>query len=120
MIDVVNNNKNNLKIGFIGAGIVGISLALALNRSGYYVASIFSRSANSSKTFAQLISGCNVFESYDEVSINSDIVFITTPDDSIQNVVSQTNWRSEQLVVHCSGASSLDVLDKARKQGADV
>jgi len=114
------NNKNQLKIGFIGAGIVGISLGLALKKSGYHVGSIFSRSTNSSKMFARLISGCNIFESYDEVATNSDIVFITIPDDSIKNVASNTNWKSEQLVVHCSGASSLDVLDHPRKQGAHV
>ena len=114
------NNKNQIRIGFIGAGIVGISLALALRKSDYNVRSIFSRRKKSSETFARLISGCHVVESYDEVSAKSDIVFITTSDDSIQAVASKTNWRSKQLVVHCSGASTLDVLEEARIQGAYV
>ena len=100
------NNKNQIRIGFIGAGIVGISLALALRKSDYNVRYIFSRRKKSSETFARLISGCHVVESYDEVSAKSDIVFITTSDDSIQAVASKTNWRSKQLVVHCSGAST--------------
>ena len=114
------NNKNQLRIGFIGAGNVGVSLALAFSKSGYRVESIFSRRKKSSEVFARLISGCNVVESYDEVSIKSDIVFITTSDDSIQDVTAKTYWRSKQLVVHCSGASSLDVLEQARKQGAHI
>ena len=95
-------------------------MALALRKSDYNVRSIFSRRKKSSETFARLISGCHVVESYDEVSAKSDIVFITTSDDSIQAVASKTNWRSKQLVVHCSGASTLDVLEEARIQGAYV
>ena len=113
------NNKNH-RIGFIGAGVVGTSLALALNQFGYNVGFIFSRSIKSSEIFAKLIPGCNVVLSCDAISEVSDIVFITTPDDEIQNVASNTKWRSKQLVVHCSGASSLDILDHPKKQGAQV
>ncbi len=113
------NNKNH-RIGFIGAGVVGTSLALALNQFGYNVGFIFSRSIKSSEIFAKLIPGCNVVLSCDAISEVSDVVFITTPDDEIQNVASNTKWRSKQLVVHCSGASSLDILDHPKKQGAQV
>jgi predicted short-subunit dehydrogenase-like oxidoreductase (DUF2520 family) len=49
-----------------------------------------------------------------------DLVFITTPDDTIARVAQTVRWRSGSSVVHCSGADSTDILDPARLAGASV
>ncbi|MFA4836951.1 MAG: Rossmann-like and DUF2520 domain-containing protein, partial [Dehalococcoidia bacterium] len=50
----------------------------------------------------------------------ADIVFVTTPDDDIPEVVSEVTWHYGQSVIHCSGVDSLDVLEKAKADGAQV
>jgi predicted short-subunit dehydrogenase-like oxidoreductase (DUF2520 family) len=108
------------KIGFIGAGTVGNALAVGLSGRGYPVVSVSSRSLSSAEGLARLIKGCHAFPSNQEAADNADLIFITTPDDSISSVVSRLEWHRDQSVVHCSGADSADILEPARKQGAQV
>jgi len=46
-----------------------------------------------------------------------ELVFISTPDDAIGQVASGLTWRAGQGVVHCSGATSLDVFAEPIAQG---
>lgn len=107
-------------LGFIGAGTVGKALAQRLAEVGYPVVAVASRSAASARELGTRAHGARVFGSAQEVADRSDVVFITTPDSAIGTVVEAVRWRSGQLVVHCSGADSLDVLEPARQAGALV
>ncbi len=109
-----------LKLGFIGAGTVGTALAIRLNDRGYQVVAVSSRSQSSAKKLAQAINGCRAFNSNQAVADVADLVFITTPDGAIAQVASEVKWHAEQNVVHCSGADSTDILEPARKSGAQV
>jgi predicted short-subunit dehydrogenase-like oxidoreductase (DUF2520 family) len=109
-----------LKVGFIGAGTVGTALAVLLSRRDYQVTGVSSRSRASAESLASAVAGCRVLDSPQEVANIARLVFITTPDDAIAEVVSQVRWRSGQGVVHCSGADSTDILEPARKSGAMV
>ena len=113
-----NRLTRDSRIGFIGAGLVGNSLAVALARRGYRVVAAASRSHSSARALAASVPGCTAYASADEASRASDVVFITVPDDAIAAVVAGMPWRRGQGVVHCSGAASLDVLDPAVRQGA--
>ena len=104
-----------LTIGFIGAGRLAQVLAPALHQTGYVISSISSRSSSSAKMLCEKIPGSRVSS---VENINSDFIFITTPDSAISEVVSRVHWNSGQYAVHCSGASSLEKLDYARKMGA--
>ncbi len=106
------------KLGFIGAGTVGIALASRLSMKGYPVVSVFSRSPESMKKMTSRIPGCRAAAVYQEVADSSDIVFITTPDGAIGDVVSRIDWSEGKSVIHCSGADSTDVLTPARDAGA--
>ena len=108
-----------LKLGFIGAGTVGTALAVRLNRKGYQVVAVSSRSQTSATKLADAISGCRAYNNQD-VADASELVFITTPDDAITSVVSQIQWHAGQSVVHCSGADSTDTLEPAKKSGVQV
>jgi len=66
------------------------------------------------------VDGCQVLNSGQGVADVADLVFITTPDDIIASVASQIQWHKGQSVVHCSGAASTDILEPARKLGAQV
>jgi len=109
-----------VKLGFIGAGTVGTALAIRLSSKGYEVIAVSSRSQTSARNLAQAISNCHASNNNQEVADAAELVFVTTPDDSIAPVVSQIQWHTGQSVVHCSGADSTDILEPARKSGAHV
>jgi predicted short-subunit dehydrogenase-like oxidoreductase (DUF2520 family) len=109
-----------LKLGFIGAGTVGTALAVLLSSKDYQVAGVSSRSRTSAENLAKAVDGCRVLDNNQDVADKADLVFITTPDDTIATVASQVNWHHGQSVVHCSGADSTAILEPARKSGARV
>ena len=106
------------QIGFIGAGNVGGSLAVAMSNAGYPVTAVGSRTFASAQTFAGRISDCKAYENIQEVADRADFVFISTSDDAIKIVCDQVSWREGQGVAHCSGAASVDLLQPAVDQGA--
>jgi len=109
-----------LKLGFIGTGTIGSALAFKLSSQGYPVVAVSSRHHTSARKLAQAINGCSAATDNQEVADNAEFVFITTPDDVIASAASQTRWHQGQHVVHCSGADSTDILEPARKAGANV
>ena len=102
--------NDQISIGIVGAGAVGGALAISLNSAGYHVVSVASRSIESSMRLADNIQSLTSVPSIQEVADTTDFVFITTPDNVIQTVASETKWKPSQGVVHCSGVSSLDIL----------
>ena len=122
------------RLGFIGAGIVGTALARSLLRAGYSVAAIASRSADRCVALAKQIPGAHAASTPQEVADAADLVLLTVPDDSIEPLCGSITWASANAIeppagsitrasaraVHCSGATSLDVLEHASAQGAAV
>ena len=108
------------KLGFIGAGTVGTALAIRLSERGYPVVAVSSRSQASADKLAQAITGSRAVESSQAVADSAELVFITTPDDSIPKVAAELKWHLGQSVVHCSGVTSTDALESAKQQGAMV
>ena len=113
-------DNRSWRIGFIGAGILGSGLALALHRKGYDVLAVSSRTRQSAAALAGSLPGCQALESPQDVADATDLVFITTPDAAITPVAASVRWRSGQKVVHCCGASGRDLLQPAADQGAET
>ena len=109
---------DNLSIGFIGAGVLGGGLSLALAAKGHQVVAVSSRTFSSAEALAARITGCQPKADPQEVADRCRLVFITTPDEAIASVASQIQWRPAQGVVHCSGALPLECLGSAAQQGA--
>jgi len=109
-----------LKLGFIGAGTVGTALAVRLSSKGYPVVAVSSRSQTSARNLASEITGCQAVSGNQHVAEAAELIFITTPDDAIPSVAAEIQWHSGQNVVHCSGADSTDILEPAKKSGANV
>ena len=109
-----------MKAGFIGAGTVGTALAIRLGERGYQIVAVASRSYSSAKKLADSIPGCRAVEGNQEVADAVELVFITTPDDAVGPVTAGIQWQAGQNVVHCSGADSTDILEPARKLGANT
>ena len=109
---------HNPTVGFIGAGTVGTALALCLARAQYRVVGVWSRGSASVRRFVARVAGAQACPDAQAVADTSDLVFITVPDDAIAQAASAVHWRSGQMVVHCSGALSLNVLEPAARAGA--
>jgi len=114
-----NNRRQDMRIGFIGAGRLATGLALALIRHGVPVAAVASRSASSATRFAHRIPGCRQMQP-PELAASCGLVFVTVPDDAIASVAEALPWRDGMSVVHCSGATELAALQSAAEAGAHI
>ncbi len=116
--EVVVLKQNLPRIGFIGAGTVATTLACALHGKGYPVVAVASRTYSSSQKIAVLVQGCHPYQNKQHVVDNSDLIFITTPDDVISQVAGELTLQSGKYIVHCSGADTSALLQKASCDGA--
>ncbi|NLY27526.1 MAG: DUF2520 domain-containing protein [Alcaligenaceae bacterium] len=110
---------DHLNIGFIGAGRLGKTLARLCSNRGLRVGAIASRNADHARELAALINDCSSL-SAQQVADACDLIFITTPDQAIQTTADAITWRPGSLVVHCSGATEVEVLHKAATDGAFI
>ena len=119
----METQRNHLRLGFVGAGVVGRSLAMLLSQRGYSVVSVTSQSVKSAEALAGSVPHCRAGTIHD-VQKTSDLIFLTVPDDQIEFVAArlaqEAPWRPGQAVVHCSGALSLDPLRALSERGVAV
>ena len=108
------------RVGVIGAGRLGSSLAIALSRLGYNVTAASTRRASHRSWLATQLPQAALSGDPQEVAADADVVFVTTSDGVIEQVCQAVNWRSDHAVVHCSGALPVDSLLHASKSGAAI
>ena len=110
----------DVTIGFVGAGVLGSGLALALSAAGWRVTAMASRTYSSAERAAGMIDGCTALPSAQQVADACGLVFITTPDSVIAEVSREVSWKPDQGVAHCCGAASFDLLEAPANAGAAV
>lgn len=112
------------RLGFIGAGRLARCLAAGFARAGYPVAAVASRSTDSARRLADTLPQCRAVSDAQAVVDASELVFLAVPDDSIGTIANKLRFDTPHersvALVHCSGATSVDVLAPARAQGALV
>lgn len=115
----MHGDSPSLRVGVVGAGRVGPSLASALRANGHEICGIVARSASGQERVAAMLPGVPVM-SESELIAESEVVILTVPDAEIETVVKgcAENWRAGQLVMHVSGLAGLDTLREAEKAGA--
>lgn len=113
--------KNSFAI--IGAGKVGALFAANLHQCGYKLVGVASRTPASAAALAERFAvpwSVNPAE----ITKQAEVVFITTSDRYIGNVVCQVarngGWCKDQYVYHASGAFAADALAVAKEQGAFI
>ena len=108
-----------MKIAFVGAGVVGTSLAFLLSQNGINISGFLSRNLESAKKSAEFTQS-SVFSSYQEIITNSDVIIISTNDNSIPEVVNNLSQYKEILkektFAHLSGALNLEVLNPLKDE----
>ncbi|MCI5893239.1 MAG: DUF2520 domain-containing protein [Clostridiales bacterium] len=108
--------NNKTRISFIGAGRVGTSFGKYLSNSGFKVIGYYSKSQSSAYESAEFIgSGCTAFDNIKDLAALSNIVFITTNDDSIKAVCTELCCLDKEVLngkvfCHTSGSLSSEIL----------
>jgi predicted short-subunit dehydrogenase-like oxidoreductase (DUF2520 family) len=107
-------------VGFVGAGRLGASLAVAMERAGYNVIAVHRRSVEAAKRLAARLEQAIPTSRPQDVADAANIVFVTAPDTAIREAAGAIDWKPGQAAVHCSGAMPVSLLEKAQGQGAAV
>ena len=110
-------------VSIVGPGNLGSALALNLSRAGYGIQFLVARSGKKvspgTSKLARSVKARVV--SMGATPLDSDLVWITVPDDAIAEVATQLasaqEWRGK-TVFHSSGALASDVLSPLREKGA--
>jgi predicted short-subunit dehydrogenase-like oxidoreductase (DUF2520 family) len=115
-------------ISIIGAGRLGTALAVALASKGYSIEAVVARRLRHARRAAALVSSePRAFTSAQlDLLPSSDLFFITTPDDAIEQTARRllaastpltSGKRGRAVVLHTSGALSSNVLNCLREAG---
>jgi len=111
------------KMGIIGSGVVGTAVGVVLNTKGYEITGVHDIKSESTRQLVERI-GCTAYLAPQDVARSADILFITTSDSMIQEVVDKLAdsqaFHQGQVIVHMSGAQSSEILDRAKEFGAHV
>lgn len=108
-----------MDIGIVGAGKAGCSIGRYLKEHGISVAGYFSKTRESVDE-AATFTNTRAFRSLRELLAACDIIFITTPDDVVQQVWSCIAGESihGKIICHFSGSLSSVVFSGRRETGA--
>lgn len=108
----------------VGCGRVGCALAGQMQRAGYRLAGLASKSLSSARAAAEQL-GTDIFSDKPwEVTKHADVVFITTPDGQIENAASviadNQGVKKNAVVLHCSGSQPSTILSVLKQYEVSI
>lgn len=115
-------DRRHERVGVIGAGRLGTAVAWHCHRLGFRIAGVADKRPKQAWVVYSLLKLPYERMRPVEVASGSDVLFITTPDSSIEPEF-QSVRRSlvpGAIVVHCAGAMGVDAFKGAVEQGLDV
>jgi len=108
------------KIGIIGAGKVGMTFGMSLQKRGYRLVGVCCQNEESNYQASKVMDAPVLPP--EEIARRSEVVFLTTPDGVIEGVCKkiarQKGFGDGKVVIHTSGAHSSSLLYSARELGA--
>jgi predicted short-subunit dehydrogenase-like oxidoreductase (DUF2520 family) len=111
--------KDVTKIGIIGAGNLGTQIALKLKKEQLEIRFIYSKTYENALILANSVQA-NPLLNLTEIPY-CDLLFLTVPDQQIAVIAKELeplkNQWSDTLVVHCSGASNIELLSSFHQFG---
>jgi predicted short-subunit dehydrogenase-like oxidoreductase (DUF2520 family) len=111
-------------IGFIGAGKVGTSLGCYFKHKGFEIAGYYSHTADHAADAARRTDSV-AFTNQLELIEKSDMIWITTPDDTIEICAEEiaaeiTSLPIDKIFLHASGVHSCFILQSLAEKGFEV
>src|SRR5690242_2386705 len=89
------------RIGVVGVGAVGTTLAWSLAARGYPVAAVMSRTPAAAGWLADQLPGCQVVLSPAEVAALAEVILLTVPDDALAEAAASIRWHAGLAAIHC-------------------
>ncbi|MBQ5822643.1 MAG: DUF2520 domain-containing protein, partial [Selenomonadaceae bacterium] len=100
-----------MKIGFIGAGKVGVTLGKYFSRHGGEVTGYYSRNIQSAREAAEF-TAANIYRCASDLLADSDVLFLTVPDDAIascyRELCRSAGSIQGKIFCHASGAMTAE------------
>lgn len=112
---------DTIKIGFIGPGKVGVSLGRYFTHKGLILSGFYGTNTKTTTDAAE-ITKSKFYNNIQDIIKDSDILFITTPDDIISIIdkeLSKFDLKNKSIC-HASGSLKSNVLYNAKQSGAFV
>lgn len=106
------------RIGFIGAGAAGSTLARALAAKGAHVTAVASRRPQRAEAVVELLPEGAQALPPEDIPDAADLIILAVADDAISSLADRLPWRRDQVVAHLSGARPADALAAVRERGA--
>jgi len=107
-------------VAIIGAGRVGSAMGFLLNKAGYTITAVVNRSLESAEKASAFI-GTGEPTTDLAAASKAGIILIATPDRAIREVcekIAAGGLRAGSIVIHTSGAHTLDLLSAAEVRAA--
>jgi predicted short-subunit dehydrogenase-like oxidoreductase (DUF2520 family) len=104
-----------MRIVCLGSGNVATHLALALNHAGMEIVQVWSRDINHAAELAEMVNAKAIY-ALESIDKTADLYIIAVKDDVIQAITTALTG-IQGLIVHTSGATSVDVLHGLTQYG---
>ena len=98
-----------MNIAILGAGNVAWHISKAFIKAGHPVKQVWSKTPDKAVDIALEI-GANSIADLSSLGDNIDLVVLAVSDDAIENVAAQLALKSNQVLVHISGSTSISAL----------
>ena len=98
-----------MKIVLLGSGNVATHLGRSFKMAGQDIVQVYSRDPQNAHQLADSL-GADTVENLSDITKNADLYIIAVKDDAIRQVAHALSL-SDQLVIHTSGSTDLNVLD---------
>src|SRR5215470_16526517 len=108
------------RIGFIGAGAAGSTLARMLAARDARITALATRHPQTTHALAAALPGPPAVGTPTDVVAATDLVFLAVPDDAITELATGLPWHAGQAAVHLSGAKPAAALAPAATRGARI
>ena len=104
------SSNETKRIAFIGAGNVAWHLAPALIAAGHEAVAIYGHSQASSEALGRQLPQAHIIAAPDLRGVNVDVVLISVPDATLENVAAALQVEPGTVVAHTSGSQPLALL----------
>ena len=104
-----------MKITIVGAGNVALVLGKLFKQANHAIVGVYGRNTTALNEMSRILQA-EVIQDSEQIKDDTDVCLIAVSDSSIETVAQQLNL-SKILVVHTSGATSKEVLNRFKNYG---
>lgn len=102
-------------VAILGSGNMAFQLLSAFDKASIPLRGLISRDINKGASTLEATSAkCELVRGRDLTDLETDLILLAVPDDAIEDVLRCYQFHSDHILVHTSGAASIDVIRHER------